>query len=411
MINLTPDQIVLISARERIQIPEPDISNLIGGWLATQSELRKGNVNIQANKERILFGEATAPLTGVGIFLGKDGSDYEFRIGDPSGNYFHYDGTNLTLVGGIITGGIIQTAASGKRIVMASNVLSGYDTNGKLRIRIDNDDLIFYKEDETQMGVLGAIGDAIYLQSAVTGNLYLGGGGSDPFGVIILGGGNPIAFFSDAGLSMQSNYPIYANDIIAKSFLPRKWHLDFDGWGTEDGIGHWRGWLQFGNQASANDIFGTYPMETGITTDDYVLTYTLNTGDHKVKWNQNPLFQVTIQAGLTTSQIIYLQMGSNTNGFGFKIVNGTLYAFTIVGSSEYTQEITGITLTNFNSYKAVYDYGTNIKFYVNNVLKYTQASNLPTTNSETIFKFSIQTKTGAARKMFVRNLRIVADIN
>ncbi|KKK92685.1 hypothetical protein LCGC14_2700460, partial [marine sediment metagenome] len=53
--------------------------------------------------ERILIGAATAPLTGVGIFLGLDGSDYEFRAGDPAGSFIHWDATNLTISGAVIT--------------------------------------------------------------------------------------------------------------------------------------------------------------------------------------------------------------------------------------------------------------------------------------------------------------------
>lgn len=105
MFNLTPDQITIIPARDKVQLPEIDIASLVGGWLATQSELRKGNINIKANEEQILAGTATAPLTGTGIFFGKDGSDYEFRVGNPSGNYFHYDGTDIAFVGGSLTVG------------------------------------------------------------------------------------------------------------------------------------------------------------------------------------------------------------------------------------------------------------------------------------------------------------------
>jgi len=66
----------------------------IGGWTISANALTSGNVSINSNTERILMGSATAPLTGNGVFLGKDGSVYAFRCGDPLGEYFYYDGTS-----------------------------------------------------------------------------------------------------------------------------------------------------------------------------------------------------------------------------------------------------------------------------------------------------------------------------
>lgn len=65
-----------------------------GGWTIASDRFSNGNMKLMSTAEQILIGSATAPLTGTGIFLGKDGSDYEFRAGDPSGDYIHYDGTN-----------------------------------------------------------------------------------------------------------------------------------------------------------------------------------------------------------------------------------------------------------------------------------------------------------------------------
>ncbi len=74
----------------------------IGGWTLSNSELSSGGILINANNEQILLGVATGPLTGVGIFLGKDGTDYEFRAGNPAGAYIHWDGSTLTQTGGVI---------------------------------------------------------------------------------------------------------------------------------------------------------------------------------------------------------------------------------------------------------------------------------------------------------------------
>ena len=78
-------------------------SGTIGGWTLSANDLSSGSVKINSTNEQLLFGSATAPLTGTGVFLGKDGADYEFRAGDPTGDFMHWDGTNLKLTGAIIT--------------------------------------------------------------------------------------------------------------------------------------------------------------------------------------------------------------------------------------------------------------------------------------------------------------------
>jgi len=73
----------------------------VGGWTITADALTSGNVTINSTNEQILMGAATAPLTGVGVFLGLDGADYEFRAGNPAGNYIHWDASTLTVIGTI----------------------------------------------------------------------------------------------------------------------------------------------------------------------------------------------------------------------------------------------------------------------------------------------------------------------
>ena len=76
----------------------------IGGWTISATELSSGSVKIQSTAERFLLGSATAPLTGTGIFIGKDSADYEFRAGNPSGDYIHFDGTTFTIKTDTFTG-------------------------------------------------------------------------------------------------------------------------------------------------------------------------------------------------------------------------------------------------------------------------------------------------------------------
>lgn len=80
-----------------------DAQQFVGGWTFDNTKLSSGSVSIDGTNETILMGAASAPLTGLGVFLGKDSSDYEFRCGDPAGNFLHWDATNLTITGSILT--------------------------------------------------------------------------------------------------------------------------------------------------------------------------------------------------------------------------------------------------------------------------------------------------------------------
>lgn len=99
MDDLTP-KIVIPNAELEIVIPQTvqDIpAQIIGGWQGDTQQLSSGKMIFQSKKERILIGDATAPMTGIGVFIGKtDSGKYVFRVGDPNGNYIYWDGSNLT---------------------------------------------------------------------------------------------------------------------------------------------------------------------------------------------------------------------------------------------------------------------------------------------------------------------------
>lgn len=60
----------------------------------------------------------------AGFILGYDysASKSKFEIGSSASKIFKYDGTDISLIGGTITGGVIQTAASGGRIKMSGGI-------------------------------------------------------------------------------------------------------------------------------------------------------------------------------------------------------------------------------------------------------------------------------------------------
>lgn len=66
------------------------------------------------------------------------------------------------------------------------------------------------------------------------------------------------------------------------------------------------------------------------------------------------------------------------------------------GTNTSTDVTSGITVTNWNAYKIVYTYGTDVKFYINNTLVATHTTNRPTSSSNGKFGFGGATSTNTA---------------
>jgi hypothetical protein len=117
-------------SKERV-VPDDPISQMgqtMGGLKIDSQQLSQGKVTIQGIAQRILIGDATAPLTGIGIFMGSDQAatvGYDFRVGDPAGNYMHWDASaaTLTIVGSITaTSGTIGGFTISATTISATNL-------------------------------------------------------------------------------------------------------------------------------------------------------------------------------------------------------------------------------------------------------------------------------------------------
>lgn len=73
--------------------------------------------DITLGTTNFIKGGQTAYNTGTGFFLGYDTSAYKLSLGTSS-NGVTWDGSNLTINGGTLTAGVIQTTTSGERVVM-----------------------------------------------------------------------------------------------------------------------------------------------------------------------------------------------------------------------------------------------------------------------------------------------------
>lgn len=122
-------------------ITDSDFGALTGFGLYTTNGYFKGNVTASSfiggsvkSSSTMTYDRGIAGTEG-GYWLGKYGTnDYRFFIGSSATKYFKYDNTDLSLVGGTITGGIIQTATSGQRVVISGldNTIYFYKTGDLL---------------------------------------------------------------------------------------------------------------------------------------------------------------------------------------------------------------------------------------------------------------------------------------
>jgi hypothetical protein len=72
-----------------------------GGWSVADGRLYADNgaMSLESTIPALLLGSATAFMSGVGVFEGKDGGVYKWRVGDPAGNYAAWDNSTFTVVG------------------------------------------------------------------------------------------------------------------------------------------------------------------------------------------------------------------------------------------------------------------------------------------------------------------------
>lgn len=133
-------------------------------------------------------------------------------------------------------------------------------------------------------------------------------------------------------------------------------------------------------------------------------------GINPIDFSKDTFFQTTFKALHNSNQEIYFRAGLD-QWFGFKIVGGTLYAcHKKTGESEVTTQITGITITDFNIYRAFFDVSeAKIYYYVNGALKATHTTNLPSGTDAFMFHYFVMNTSTNVRTIFARDLLWMRD--
>ncbi len=153
-------------------------------------------------------------------------------------------------------------------------------------------------------------------------------------------------------------------------------------------------------------MFETKLFTGGTSTNFVTLATEPSAVDPVQNFAKNPFFQTSFLVFSNTSQTIFILSGDHTGKyFGFKILNGTLYAVNHNAGAETATEIPGVTITTYHIYRAELDsIGAEIRFYVDGVLKATHTTNLPTGTQTFIFEYWLRTDSAAVRNLYVRDL-------
>jgi hypothetical protein len=175
-----------------------------------------------------------------------------------------------------------------------------------------------------------------------------------------------------------------------------------DGW-------NWR--VPSGPPQAVAVVAAGYVYTTAVANNEYRIGFKYFTGASGVDWTKNNMFQTAVRVYSTTAQLAYIACGDNKY-YGFKIVNGTLYACHNNGSTETLTEITGYTLMHMNVYRAEFTHGSNIKFYINETLVAEHAANLPINlGTEGLFSYYIKTTDNVAKILEMNGLFVSFDRN
>jgi hypothetical protein len=171
------------------------------------------------------------------------------------------------------------------------------------------------------------------------------------------------------------------------------------------------GWSLFGNNAQD---FGCLRLYTNATTNAYAGGYVVPSYWVGIDWDKDFFWQATIKTLAVTNQEMYFGIGGTDyiggySSAGFYVDDGDLYCYHAVdsgGGYAYTTfQITGITLTDWHTYRIIYDESEGeLSFYIDGILKKTFDSDLPTSNTDEALMFQVKTLEDVVKSIIVSDI-------
>lgn len=345
---------------------------------------------IFANETYIRMGDATAPLTGIGIWMGYDLATpgvFDFRIGDPAGNYLHYDASAGTLT---VTGSLNVAELHVPDTTTANSM--HVNTAGDTWWGANSAD--FASDNNNALAYVLKTGVAKFQSVTITSS------SSSIEGTALINN------------STASNVQSRAEALFTEDMMYVGRPDDSDTALTEFMTATAGG----GGTITRRLLMTT--MEAGAATNTRlvgsgVMATTID--DSTVEWSEKDLqFYINAEFESITNQDAYLGFWARTTTpavdatavdrhIGFYLQDGTMYVSNADGTTQTKTSIAGsVTITDMNLYWFLWDAGTAIYFYINDVLVATHTTNLPTTQ-DGIPYIQIAGDGTATRKMDIKN--------
>lgn len=211
------------------------------------------------------------------------------------------------------------------------------------------------------------------------------------------------------GQSLQSHKAAEIIDHLARSVYRDK--LIFDRFQFDEHFSTIDIWQK--TAGATLDAISEFTLLTTLVLNDYQQAY-LQSSDAMESQPysfQNPKWETRVKFGYVINQEAYIWQGEvgGGNGFGFKIINGSVYASWFDDSFvEHSTLLSDIVITNSNIYRCELIDGVSLKWYVNNILKYTEVNISPADSNFYIFYY-IKTTTTLSRRMIIQSLHFDAN--
>ena len=323
--------------------------------------------------------------TGSGFFLGKSSGDFKFSIGNSGGNKIVWDGTNLTITGSVtVTSGSIDFA----------NVTGATKPADNADVTASNTALNSAKVQPTTAngGTPPAAGlhmfsDYMGYSDGTTWNAYIKSDGSFHFG----DQDSKYIAFSGGDVSLGRDTKLLGADAYNNNAI--YWHTYYD---SLDGFNTYTN-----GGGSSVVVDGGLELTCGTNTSDEaraqrdIGTYALT----ETSFAKNSRFKTKIRGFTGTYYELFIGVGALTNHhYGFSArpgVNGNIWAECMQATLN-TKTDTGVSWASASSHKleAVFTTGTDVKFYVDDVLKATITTNLPAASNPYPLSFYIKNYDG-----------------
>jgi len=163
---------------------------------------------------------------------------------------------------------------------------------------------------------------------------------------------------------------------------------------------------------SITSYFGMVKLTTANTNNAHAaLFFENNTSDFNLA-EKNPVMQAIIRwpSNATTEATVGIgDYGSDV--YGFKVIDGVIYALAKIDGTDYTTEIMNVVSMQYNTYRVKVYSGEKIEYYIDENLVHTDTTHISeATELDYDFVAIVITKTTATRSLYLKRTIVYQDL-